>query len=102
MVGWPTTFAPPPNPYACVLDALADGTPAQMSSISAGDHDSPRETEDGYRIPTRRIVTWLVLDRHEVQVTTDLTEDGGASSTQTCTDLVVADDYSPPQGIDCS
>jgi len=36
LAGWPTTTAPAPDAYACILDALATGTPAQMSAISGG------------------------------------------------------------------
>ncbi len=73
-----------------------------MSAISAGSRDSGRQTQDGYDIPTRRIVTWLVLSKNEVQVTTDLTEDGGTSTTRTCAGLAVAGHGSLPQGTDCS
>lgn len=102
LAGWPTTMVTPPNGYACILDALVTGTPAQMSVISAGSRDSGRQTQDGYDIPTRRIVTWLVLGKKEVQVTTDLTEDDGTSTTRTCTGLAVAGSGALPQGIDCS
>lgn len=102
LAGWPTTMVTSPDAFACILDALVTGNPAQMSAISAGSSDSGRKTQDGYDIPTRQITTWLVLGRDEVQVTTDLTEDGGTSTTQTCTGLVAAGYGSLPQGTDCS
>lgn len=102
LAGWPTTMVSSPDAFACILDALVSGTPAQMSAISAGSSDSGRKTKDGYDMPTRQITTWLVLGRDEVQVTTDLTEDGGTATTQTCTGLVVAGYGSLPQGTDCS
>ncbi|MEO6627672.1 MAG: hypothetical protein ABIP03_03810 [Aquihabitans sp.] len=73
-----------------------------MSVTLVGGGDSGRKTQDGYDIPTRRIVTWLVLGKNEVQVTTDLTEDGGTSSIETCTGLVMDGYQSPPKATGCS
>ena len=102
LAGWPTTTGPPPDANACILEAFAAGTPAQMSVTFVGGGDSGRKTQDGYDIPTRRIVTWLVLGKNEVQVTTDLTEDGGTSSIETCTGLVMDGYQSPPKATGCS
>ncbi len=70
-----------------------------MSTIS-GIGASGRKTQDGYDIPTRRIVTVRVLGKNEVQVTTDLTEDGGTLTTRTCAGL--EPDSLGFHGIDCS
>lgn len=95
-------MVPGPYTYACILDAFASGTPAQMSAVLAGSGDSGRKTQDGYDIPTQQIVTWHVLGKDEVQVTTDLTEDGGTSTTQTCTGLAMVGLGGTPQATDCS
>ena len=99
LAGWPTTAPARPDADACILDALAAGTPAQMSTISAAG-DSGRKTPDGSDIPTRRIVTLRVLGMNEVRVMTDLTEDGGTVTTRTCAGLVA--DSLGFHGINCS
>ena len=101
LAGWPTTTAATPNAYVCILDALAAGTPAQMSTISGGG-DSGRKTRDGYSTPTRRIVTYRVLEKSKVQVTTDLTEDGGTTTTKTCNGLGDIGPDQSLQGVNCS
>ncbi len=70
-----------------------------MSWIS-GIGDSGRKTRDGYGTLARRIVTARVVGKNEVQVTTDLTEDGGTSTTRACTGL--EPDSLGFHGIDCS
>lgn len=99
--GWPTTTTTPPDGYACIVDALAAGTPAQMTAIEPGTGRSGRTTRDGYELPTRRITTWRVRARRDVQEITDLTEDGGRSTTRTCTGLV-APVGSIPRATGCS
>lgn len=100
LAGWPTTTAATPNAYACILDAFAAGAPAQMSTIS-GSGDSGRKTQDGHDIPTRRIVTLRVLGKGKVQVTTDLTEGGGKTTTKTCTGLGDIGPDQSLQGVNC-
>lgn len=51
--------------------------PPRLVGISPGQHDSGRRTQDGYDIPTRRLVTWIVLGRNQVRQVTDLSEEGG-------------------------
>lgn len=99
LAGWPTTAAPRIDAYACILDALAAGTPAQMSTIS-GIRDRGRKTRDGYDTPIRQVVTLRVLGKNDVQVMTDLTEDGGTLTTKTCKGLEAGS--LGPQGTDCS
>ncbi|QXC61145.1 hypothetical protein KSP35_23015 [Aquihabitans sp. G128] len=100
--GWPTTTISPPGAYACLVDALAAGTPAQMRAIVAGDHPSGRQTADGYDVPARRVTTWLVVGVREVRETVDLTDDGGTATTRTCTGLTEAAVGSPPEATGCS
>lgn len=95
--GWPTTAPPRPDAYTRILDAVAAGTPAQMSTIS-GSSNSGRRTQGG-GVPTRRIVTLRVLGKHEVQVITDLSEDGGTVTTKTCAGL--EPDGLGYHGVDC-
>ena len=99
LAGWPSTVAPGPDAYACIRDAFAAGTPAQMSTITGGG-DGGRKTQDGYDSPTRRIVTLRVLGKNEVQVITDLTEGGGTVSTRTCRGFEISSVGF--QGTDCS
>jgi hypothetical protein len=100
LAGWPTTTSTPPSGYQCIVDALAAGTPAQMSAITVGRGDSGRKTQDGYDLPTKQIFTWLVVGKHELRETIDRTEDGGSSTTRTCAGLSVNGPH--PQGTDCS
>jgi hypothetical protein len=99
LAGWPTTTTTPPQGFACITDAVAAGTPAQMSVIAAGEGDSGETVQGGYELPTKQIVTWQVTGADEVHETIDQTEDGGASVTRTCRGLTVAGPR--PSGTDC-
>ena len=101
MSGWPTTAMLPTNAYTCIVDAAASGTPARMIVISAGEGSSGRQTADGYDIPNRRVVTWVVLGPQQVQQTTDSSEGGGNVTTEMCTGLSEPADGSPPAGTGC-
>lgn len=90
--GWPTTTVAFPDRFACILGALAAGTPARMVVVSVGAGDSGRQTADGYDLPTRVVSTWVVTGPGEVAQTVDRTEDGGEVTTETCTGLAVTPD----------
>lgn len=102
LAGWPTTMLSSPDAYACIVDALAAGTPAQMSSITATDGTSGRTTDDGYDIPARRIVTWFVTGQGAVEETIDRTEEGGDVRTRTCAAFTEAAFGVPVSATDCS
>ena len=100
LAGWPTTTTTPMAGYACILDALTAGAPAQMSVITVGGGQSGRKTSAGYDIPTRQAITWRVVGPHQLTETRDKTEDGGRSTTRTCTGLATGGPR--PQGSGCS
>lgn len=88
--GWPTTMAPSPNSFDCIVAAAASGTPAQMTVTSAGDGSSGRKTTDGYDIPTHRVVTYVVRGPGEIVQAIDQTEDGGGTTVFLCSGLTAA------------
>lgn len=90
--GWPTTTTSFPDRFACILGALAAGTPARMVVVSVGAGDSGRQTADGYDLPTRVVSTWVVTGPGQVDQTVDRTEDGGEVTAETCTGLAVTPD----------
>lgn len=102
LAGWPTTTAPWPGAYDCIVDAMASGTPAWMVLVTAGEGVSGRTTADGYDLPTRRVVTWVVLGEGQLQQTTDLTDEGGTVTTEMCTGLSTSSGYQPPIPTGCA
>lgn len=64
--GWPTTLAPDPRSFDCLVGAFDAGTPAVLTVVE-GDPTGPSDAEHP---PPRITVTYTVVGPHRVRVQT--------------------------------
>jgi hypothetical protein len=72
-----------------------------MVLVSPGNRSSGRKTADGYDIPVKRVLTWVVLGKSQLQQTLDLAEEGGPTTVERCTAFSVVQPYAQPTATGC-
>jgi len=70
--------------------------------VSPGNRSSGRKTADGYDIPVKRVLTWVVLGKSQLEQTLNLGEEAGPTTVERCTGLSEAWFNAKPTATGCT